>query len=99
MEDFINDIYRLSFIIENLKEFIHLTDSGQFYAARSLYNETADMLENLLNSIASTDTATACRIQDIALKIKEVFEDHCHVVGLIEGLLIPELYSYLSDKI
>ncbi len=98
MEDFINDIYRESFIIENFKEFICLIGSGQLHKARSLYNDTAKMLEDLLVSISKTDTATACRIQSIALGIKEVYEDSRNATGLIEGSLIPELYKYLSAQ-
>ena len=98
MEDFISEIYHESLIIENFKEFICLIGSGQLHKARSLYNDTAKMLEDLLVSISKTDTAAACRIQSIALGIKEEYEDNSNAAGLIEGSLIPELYKNLSAK-
>ncbi|MCR5420663.1 MAG: DUF115 domain-containing protein [Lachnospiraceae bacterium] len=94
MEDFIKKIYDISFIIYELKEFIFLSDSGHPDKARSLYNSIAGKLEIFLNTLSQTDLSKAQLIQSIALDIKEHYEDRSYTVGLIEGTLLPSLYSY-----
>ena len=97
MEDFIAEIYNDAFIIENLKDFIRLIDSGCVIKARDLYNKTAALLEDLLLKIASYDESRASMIQQIVLRIKDNYEDYAQSKGLIAGELIPALYSYIGN--
>lgn len=97
VEDFISDIYQHSFIISNLKEFIFLLNSGRKSQARSIYNDTALKLEKWLEEISSTDPLGASSVQDIAVKVKESYEDPCACKGLIEGQLIPALYNSIKS--
>lgn len=96
MEDFISDIYRNSIIVSNLKEFVFLINSGRISSARSLYNETAQKLENLLIEMAVNNPSDAASIQDIAIKIRDCYEDFSQSKGIVEGQLIPALYKSLS---
>lgn len=97
MEDFIKDIYWHSFIISNLKEFIFLLNSGRPSQARDLYNKTALELEKWLGETASSDPSTASHIQDIAIKIKNCYEDYCQCKGIVEHQLITALYKSISN--
>ena len=93
MEDFIEEIYKHSFIISDLKEFLDLLDAGHYKQARDLYNELALNLERWLEEIAVSDPVTASSIQETALLIKDQYDDQGQCKGLIEGRLIPALYK------
>lgn len=97
MEDFISEIYNDAFIIEQLKEFVFLINSGRIIRARTIYNDVAKSLESFLLKLSKTDPAKAGHIQDIAIKIKECYDDSCHATGIIYGQLIPELYSCIKN--
>lgn len=98
MEDFIADIYQHSFVISNLKEFIFLLNSGRLSKARAIYNDTAAELEKWLEAIASSDPSIASSIQDIAIEIKDCYEDRSKCKGLVEGHLIPALYGCIGNS-
>ena len=97
MEDFIRVIYNKSFVISKLKEFIYLLNSGQALEARSLYNEMASELEQWLLELADSSPAIATNLQDIAIEIKDCYDDSSHCQGLIHSRLLPKLYSCMSD--
>ncbi len=96
MEGFIENIYRDCDIIEYIKEYISLTNSGCYRDARSFYDKAAAGLESILLRLSEEDGQRASQIQDIALKIKDSFNDHCLSTGIAEGRLLPELYSLIS---
>lgn len=97
MEDFIADIYRYSFIISNLKEFVSLVNSGRVSNARDLYNSTAVELEQWLENISVNDPQLASSIQEKAVDIKDHYDDYCYIKGIIEYDLIPTLYTCMKD--
>ncbi len=99
MEDFIAKIYRYSFVIDELEEFVELSDAGLLTEARNLYNKAIGDLEEILSYIAETNVVTANHIQSIAFEIKGVYEDISHTTGLVLGRLVPALYAYLDDGI
>lgn len=92
MEDFIEEIYQVSFIISDLKEFVFLINYGHFSKARNLYNKAMLGLEQWLEFLVKSNYSAAANIQHIALEIKNNYEDYFHTTGLVEGKLIPELY-------
>ena len=97
MEEFIAKIYDRSFIIEYLQEYASLTDSGRFSDAHIMYNKAAVLLEKMLTDIAKTDTDTASQIQTIALAIVDAYENKRKAKGLVEGRLIPALYTCMNN--
>ncbi len=96
MEGFIENIYRDCDIIEYIKEYVSLTNSGCYRDARTFYDKAAAGLESVLLRLSEKDGQKASQIQDIALKIKDSFNDHCLSMGIAEGSLLPELYSLIS---
>ncbi len=96
LEDFISEIYRECDTIEYLKEYISLTNSGCFRDARSIYDKAAGKLESMLIRLSEENSFKASHIQNIALQIKDSFNDFGLAQGLAEGSLLPELYSYIS---
>ncbi len=96
MEDFIKEIYQEADIIEQLKEFSFLINSYRPRDGRSIYNKCAEKLEGTLERLATSDLSTARQIQDIAIKIKDSYNDPCLAKGIINGKLIPLLYSYMT---
>ena len=97
MEDFIENIYHYSFIISNLKEFISKLNSGHPSDARNLYNSIALDMEKWLEEIAPRNPVEASDIQDIAIDIRDCYEDQCQCKGITESRLIPALYKSISD--
>ncbi len=97
MIDFINEIYQKAIIIEGLKEYVYLVDSGFPLAARDVYNKTSLSLERLLEQISTSDTALALKLQSVALDIKQNYEDQCLAKGLVQDRLIPDLYLYIQQ--
>lgn len=97
MEDFIAGIYRYSFLISELEEFVELTDEGRLADARVLYNKTMEKLEESLVLMAETDYHSANQIQSIAIEIKEVYDDVSHATGLVAGSLVPAMYKYMES--
>lgn len=96
LEDFIDDIYKKSYVIEGLQEYILLTDSCRYLEARSKYNITASMLEYLIQEIATQNISLATQIQSIALEIKDNFDDYCLSKGIVSSRLIPLLENYIN---
>ena len=97
MEDFIKTIYEKANIIESLKEFIAQTESGRIRDARNSYNLAAKSLEKLVSELSTIDPSEANKIQNIAIRIKNNFEDPCLSKGLVAGMLIPTLYQHMSN--
>ncbi len=98
MEDFIEELYKVSFIISDLKEFVFLINSGCFSKARNLYNRAMSELEQWLELLAKSNYSAAANIQRIALEIKEGYENYFLTTGLIVGKLIPELYLCVKNN-
>ncbi len=95
MEDFIESYYQIPFLISNLKEFISLSAQGKHNQALSLYNDSAQQLEKILEDIALENPSIAGKIQNAALEVVNTYEDRELTQGLIEGKLIPSLCEYL----
>ncbi len=96
-ENFIEEIYADSKIIDTLREFIRLISKSDLQKARFVFNKAAVELERLLPEYAKADVSAANELQASAQKIGENWEDVSHITGVINGEVIPKLYKYMSN--
>ncbi len=96
MEQFLDDIYKDAYIIEELRETIDLIQQGCFTESRALYNNIATKLEHIIAKIAPENPQMATIIQNAAVKVMNDWSDGHLAVNAIENELIPSFLKYLS---
>lgn len=91
-EQWLDEIYHKSILIEYLKEVVELIGKNQIRLAMRVWQEKANML---IQDICQSDDETIS-LMKAALDVAEAWSDHSEFAACIESRLIPAVIEYLS---
>ncbi len=95
-EQFLEEIYTNSMMIDDLRQCVNLVAKTDYYNARIMVNRAMSQLETSLEQYAKEDPSSANRIQSAAIKAVESWGNWSYMTGTINGELIPLLYEYMK---
>ncbi len=95
-ERFLEDIYQDAIIIEQLREYLFLADSENDLDSRAKYNKAAAGIERILPKLEDANRELAKEIETTAIAIRDSFNDKSKATAIVESVLIPLLFSYMS---